>query len=800
MMMVLPCWRCGPNIRQRRQAVRAQMQQRYKVGGMLDRRFGENNPSMTPEERALERFVREKQRSNRKKAVFDLEDDSEDGGGLTHLGQSLAFTEGKAQDDFEDDMSADDADAMSERRGGKRPRLSEPEVDGPDRPKSKNEVMEEVIAKSKLHKYERQKAKEEDDELREEVDAELKVIHQLLRKPQVPQPNDHPPASGANRTELYDVVDSGQDKSYDERVRQLALDARSKPAERTKTDEENAVEHATHLQQMEQQRLRRMMGKDDDNAAKGPDLDGDDEEGDATGLGQGLGSIVISQRPVGFDDEDDFVLDPDLVAAGSDLEFQDNDDATTSSDKEEDDDAPEDESDDLLDMADKSVRTEHESVAHELRFTYPCPGTHQELLNITSSTPLNDLPTIVQRIRALYHPKLDEGNKAKLARFATVLVDHISFLGDRDGRPSFSVLETLIRHVHSLAKSFPEDVARAFRAHLQAIHESRSTKLTSGDLILLTAIATIFPTSDHFHQVATPGMLSMTRYLGLAAPQTLSDLSKGAYVGTLCLQYQSFARRYVPELTNYVLNSIHSLSPIKPERAVGEHLLHEAPSDLRIENASEPKSEDPCRLHFWSVQSGGEDSTQAESLKVALLQANLGLIQAMTETWRDKSAAIEILEPLSDALDHLKSRAVAKRLPETTCSLIKETSSKVDDILQGARRSRRPLELHHHRPLPIKTSVPKFEESYNPDKTYDPDRERAEHRKLQAAHRKERKAVLRDFRKDAGFLAREQLRERKERDARYETKFRRLVAEIQGEEGREANAYEREKRLRKGKW
>ncbi len=48
-------------------------------------------------------------------------------------------------------------------------------------------------------------------------------------------------------------------------------------------------------------------------------------------------------------------------------------------------------------------------------------------------------------------------------------------------------------------------------------------------------------------------------------------------------------------------------------------------------------------------------------------------------------------------------------------------------------------------------------------------------------------------------MARERLREKKERDSEYEKKYRRLVAEIQGEEGREAKAYERERRMRKGR-
>ena len=58
---------------------------------------------------------------------------------------------------------------------------------------------------------------------------------------------------------------------------------------------------------------------------------------------------------------------------------------------------------------------------------------------------------------------------------------------------------------------------------------------------------------------------------------------------------------------------------------------------------------------------------------------------------------------------------------------------------------------------------------------------------------------MRELRKDANFVAREQLRGKKEKDAAYEHKYKRLVAEVQNEEGRAANEYEREKRLRQGK-
>ena len=62
-----------------------------RAGGIVDRRFGENDSTLTPEERMLERFTKERQRTSRG-VDFNLEDDEE----LTHYGQSLS-----ALDDFD---------------------------------------------------------------------------------------------------------------------------------------------------------------------------------------------------------------------------------------------------------------------------------------------------------------------------------------------------------------------------------------------------------------------------------------------------------------------------------------------------------------------------------------------------------------------------------------------------------------------------------------------------------------------------------------------------------------------------
>ncbi|KAH8815103.1 nucleolar protein 14 [Xylogone sp. PMI_703] len=808
----------------RRKTLLVELQRRNRVGGILDRRFGEDNPNMTPEEKMLERFTQEKQR-HKNASMFDLEDDDEGGEGLTHLGQSLSFDGPALQDDFDEEgmelSDAEDHPSDEEYQDRKRRRLLDPEgmeydaEEGPEQPerkKSKHEVMKEVIAKSKLYRYERQAAKEDDENLREELDKELSNIHELLRggMPKSQPPQLEIPGMNPERAALINGTNKIQfDKEYDIRVRQLAQDKKSKPTERSKTEEEKLEDESRRLRELEAKRLRRMEGiSEESDEAEGesaiPERNEDDEE-DAFGFGLGIKARPISAE-LGVEDEDDFIIDDDLVASGSDIDLTDG---------EESSDPDESVSEDDEDFV-KGLLTEEEAkrpefltganaplpeidfpekngINGDLPYTFPCPQKHQELLDITKKISIVDLPVVVQRIRALYHPKLKSENKAKLGKFAIVLIEHIYYLPNQPTPPPFSVLETIIRHIHSMAKMYPVEIANSFRSHLEILHESRALSPNSGDLILLTAIGGIFPTSDHFHQVVTPATLTMARYLGQKVPQTLSDYAVGAYLCTLCLQYQKLSKRYVPEVMNFAQNCLCALAPHKLSNIPGSFPYHEPKNPLRVTKTKTSSR----KLNFLDCTARDLSKQEQESLKIALLESGISILDCAADRWTGKSSFYEVFEPTLRIMQHLEGAACRSKLPEPTQLHVSKTTRKFERLLKHAHLARRPLELHHHKPLAIKTSIPRFEESYNPDKHYDPDRERAEAAKLRAEHKKEKKGAMRELRKDANFIAREALREKKERDAAYERKYKRLIAEIQGEEGREAKAYEREKQWRK---
>lgn len=701
---------------------------------------------MTPEEKALERFVKEKQRGNRKGAMFDLEDAEEDGQ-LTHFGESLSFERPiRLEDSNETDREISDAelpDEEGEERPSKRRRTSGGFSSGEDlsdfsnagqaeRPKTKKEVMTEIIAKSKLHKYERQQAKEDDDDLRAELDKGLPDVFALLRgtsrQPQQSQKLEAPNAGmNPDRAALLNGKDRSQaDKEYDERLRQMLFDQRSKPTERTKTEEEKLQQEAQRLKELEERRLRRMRGEqesgDENDKEERRDLHGDEDlepnEEDTFGLGAGLVGQNRGQQ-LGVEDEDEFVIEDNLVASGSDGEFSENNSVNESenesNDDEDDDDAEfvqgllsKDDAgrDGLVSSTTREGKSITNNVGSTLAYTYPCPQSHKELLQITEKIPIDDLPTVVQRIRALYHPKLNSENKAKLGTFSAVLVDHLSFLADQSERPPFVLLEILTRHVHSLAKTFAEEIGRALRSHLKSLHEDRPTAPTTGDLVLLTAIASIFPTSDHFHQVVTPATLCMTRYLSQKIPQSLKDLATGTYLGSLCLQYQRISKRYIPELINYTLSALLTLAPVRENHITGAFPYRGPTSSLRVKG--QPKNNEIAvrQLNFSDIFHKDDASTSDhEKLKIALINAHFNIVKKMADLWADKPAFCEVFDPISSVLKHLTNKSCSSKLP---------TTINVSNTHPIYPPSAAPIKLSRPRTKPPKPSKPSPPSSKNP--------------------------------------------------------------------------------------
>jgi nucleolar protein 14 len=709
---------------------------------------------MTPEEKMQQRFAREQERKSRKHALFDLEveEAEEEEDMLTHGGRALGFD----GDDFEAGSIASSDDDDDETGGLlKRKREAVEQIlaaadEEPDRKKSKNEVMKEIIAKSKLHKYERQQAKENDEEAREKLDegigdlrAALFGFQSNLEKRKAAEkttasigPTNKP--NGGINPERAALMDAPLDphKDYDVQIKKLAQDTRARVTDRTKTEEEKATEASERQKALEESRLRRMQGQqddeDDDEQAKADRDIGADGEVYQAGVDDaeafGLQGRQIIERPPGFEDEDEFVIDNELVASGS--EFDEDDLDVESVGDESADEMLEDE-DDAAAVNGSSTGANQVAVS-STRVT-SCPETYEDVARLLESDETIDANTAIRRVRLKYDASLSSMNKAKLEAFSIALVSYLSRRSNEPAVPALATFDTVIRHLQSLSRTFPDQIGKAFRLHLEQMHKKQLMK--PADCMVLTAIGTIYPTSDHFHQVVTPAMTLIARWLGLTKPSSPADFATGVYLSTLALKYQSFSNRYVPEVIRFIAAALSA----KPTDTIRKVLY--------------------------------------------------GTIRTMSTLWSHHVAFIEILTP--SIIPLLRTRKNDKAATRLLADL--------QLLLQNSQANRIPLQLHNHRPLPLKSLIPKFEENFNPDRHYDPDRERADSARLKREFKREKKGAMRELRKDASFLAREKLREKREKDRAYEEKYRRIVASIQGEEGREAKEYEKEKRKRKGK-
>lgn len=281
--------------------------------------------------------------------------------------------------------------------------------------------------------------KEQEENIRHELDNDFTALRDLLYAPDpslsgsnnlpIDESNKQESDRSGTDAKILSLVPETQDADYDQHVRELAFDKRSKPKDRTKTEEELALEEKEALEKAEKQRRRRMLGIDDtesedEGKSRGKrkrgadDLEDDfyDDEGNEwTGLGAGLDIRGGEER----DDDDD----------GKGSEGRESEDEEDEDDEDEDDDeegydfeeydeggseGEEGEQELLTTSTLKGKKKTHTSAAKELPYTFPAPANHEEFLKILEGVEDKDVPVVIQRIRTLYHTSLAPDNKFKL--------------------------------------------------------------------------------------------------------------------------------------------------------------------------------------------------------------------------------------------------------------------------------------------------------------------------------------------------------------------------------------------------
>ncbi|KAG5095713.1 hypothetical protein JHK84_051301 [Glycine max] len=700
-----------------------------------------------------------------KKSKYHLSDGEEnDFEGIDSLGR----------DDFEDEMLPDDIDAETDvldfaekldlvQRSMQIPGETSADDGEENRHKSKKEVMEEIISKSKFYKAQKAKDKEENENLVEELDKDFTSLVQSEALLSLTEPNkmnalkalvnksisndqsnkDH---MSATRTMDNSVQEKPDD--YDKLVKQMGLEMRARPSDRTKTPEEIAQEEKERLEQLEEERQKRMVAAEDSR-----DEDNEDSE------------KPFEQKPrsiSGDDLGDSFSVNEQIMTkkgwVDEILERRDEEDSSSEDDDGED-------PDNLGSSEDADEGSDEDLDEHEKDLSLK---DWEQSDDDDIGADLEDEDDSDENIETAAED-LDEVKGSDAAVFYGVLLQYFAVLANKEPL-NVELLNMLVKPLIEMSKEIPYFAAICARRRIEAtrkqfiesIKQSESSSWSSSKtLCLLRLWSMIFPCSDFRHPVMTPVILLMCEYLMRCPIVSGRDIAIGSFLCSMLLS----SRKFCPEAIIFLRTSLLAATESK----------HVSDED------SQETVNEISPLNFFKIIDMPEDSSffTSVSFRASVLVAVVETLQGYVNVYEGLSSFPEMFLPIFKLLNEI---AEQKNMPNALRDKIKDVAELIKLKVDEHHTLRRPLQMRKQKPVPIKLLNPKFEENYVKGRDYDPDREQAELRKLKKQLKCEAKGAARELRKDNYFLLEVKEKERSLQEKDRAEKYGRAKAFLQEQE------------------
>ncbi|PRW57304.1 Nucleolar 14 [Chlorella sorokiniana] len=482
-------------------------------------------------------------------------------------------------------------------------------------------------------------------------------------------------------------------------------------------------------------------------------------------------------------------------------------------------------------------------VSADLPYTPPMPDSYEAFAQLAAGRSAADLGELVRRMRVVHAAALNSESRKGLQLLYGILVQHFASLAGGSAEVDAAAgsklplqhLDALVPHLVELTPQVPFYAATLARARLQRAQERLAESLRdvveradawppARVLLLLKLFATVFPASDKRHPVLTPAGLLICSCLSncpLARPQ---HVGAGLFLASLAVHLHSQAQRFVPEPLTFATQLLQSVLPEgaapPPAPSHQRALAPEQPRWLAVSAADEgaanlPASEEdilPLPLAQVLGGSGSDAFWRSAAFKTSAAAAAVRLVLRQAELLGGNAALPEILAPALEALRAIVAAASGSSTPQQDggqppackkqrgkqqhqaaapaapaalvapglAALCRRAIETLEASAAAAQGARRPLfNVHLLKVAEKKQYNPRFEEDFVSGKDYDPDRERAERRKLQRAIRQEERGAARELRRDAAFMAEARDREKAAKQAELFASEKRAKAFLQ---------------------
>ncbi|XP_065877793.1 uncharacterized protein [Euphorbia lathyris] len=823
-------------IEKRNKTLLKEYEQSGKSSQFVDKRIGENNDELGEFDKGILRSQRQRQLKLSKKSKYNLSDGEEEEFDIPNLGplqENDDFEEGMISDDYKDDAEA------NERRNSRNfdahgaPFLGQRMAEGEEKiHKTKKEVMEEVILKSKYFKAQKAKEKEENEHLMEELDKNFTSLVQSQALLSLTEPGkmnalkalvnkdipiEHLKKGNISVAQKLEGVRQDQPDSYDKLVKEMSLDIRAFPSDRTKTPEEIAQEERERLEQLEEERLKRMGDSSDEEnddvekpstrlrSVSGDDLgdsfslheehepkkgwvdeilerkDVDDSENESDGSSEGSEEAEDEIDDEGSDEGDSGEDNRDGKTVSL-RDWEQSDDDNLGTDLEEDEEEDEHFGDENEEMEPRdhkkskknddiettqggrgsldAKKIKQNSLKPDIPFLIQAPTSSEELSALLDDRSNDDIIMIISRIQKTNSIKLAAGNRKKMQVFYGLLLQYFAILANR--KPvNLKLLNTFVKPLIEMSMEIPYFSAICARQRIlrmraqlcEAIKNSETSCWPSmKTLSLLRLWSMIFPCSDFRHVVMTPAILLMCEYLMRCPVLSARDIAVGSFLCSIVLSVTKQSKKFCPEaimfLQNVLMAAIERKTMHYPESQLN-HLMElkmVRPLLCMHQCASEIGP-----LNFFMVMDIPEDSPifSSDNFRASVLVSVIETLRGYVETCEGLSSFPEIFLPVSKLILEV---AKQENIPAALKDKFNDVAQLIEKNIGQHYLLRQPLQIRKQKPVPIKLLTPKFEENFVKGRDYDPDRERAERKKLRKQVKREAKGAARELRKDNAFL------------------------------------------------
>ncbi|CAM8900897.1 unnamed protein product [Rhodiola kirilowii] len=823
-------------IEKRKKTLLKEYEQSGKASVFMDKRIGEQNNELEEFDKAILRSQRQRQMKVNKKSKYNLSDGEDDELDFGEEGGLLG------QDDFQDDIDPEEEeeenDAYPSKKTAKLKQVTSGDHEGEEtRHKSKKEVMEEIISKSKYHKEQHRKAKEDNEQLMEKLDKEFETLVQSEALS-----STRPNQMGTTIAHLTNNVHNGQIKkeeslgnlteglntqahpdAYEKILKTMQLEMRARPSDRTKTPEEIAREERERLEQLEEERQKRMLATDDSSddelghenvkhAAQKPRSISGDDLGDSFEVDEeepkvGWVDAILNRKEPGDDESED---DESSQGTGTGDDGSDEEDGDGSGSEEDsaeylksvalkdweqdDDDGNDEDNDDnenfRLDSGKeieedrdsngqcgakgsgvslKKKKLDAKSVVDKknlsnqlesLPYTIEAPASFEELSKLLENRSDEDIIEAIKRIRKCNAIALKAENRKKLQVFYGLLLQYFAVKASKKP-PNFQLLNSLASPLIEMSAEIPYFSAicarqRIMRTRMQLCdalkNQERSCWPATKTLFLLRLWSMIYPCSDFRHVVMTPATLLMCEYLMRCPVASGHDIAIGMFLCSMVQSVAKLSQKLYPEALMFIQTML--MAAIDKKTASYQDAQFYSLAELK---APEPllclndHSTEIMPLDFLMIMELPEDSSffSSNSFRAGILVSLIETLRGFIEVYGKFSSFPELFLPMSKLMLEV---SVGENIPGELQGKLKEVAELINKRSQEHYVLRQPLQMLKQKPVPLKLVNPKFEENYVKGRDYDPDRERAEARRLKKQIKQEAKGAVRELRKDNYFL------------------------------------------------